>query len=257
VRFADDAEHVEALAEAARCLALLERDMSHAAAMVAEGEARAKLLGCQSWALTDARGRLQRHLGELDQADENFAHSALLARAARQAYAEMQPLIGRFEVAFDSGRYDRALDHAEALWQLAAKTREGSEGPYAALLLALARMALSRDPTSGALEEALEEVRRVDAKHRLIYGLTRAALLACERKDPERAIAWASEALDIARLLERSSEIVLSLVALSRAYAQRGDLARSEGARTALDAGVVEKASSHARRIFEQRKEEE
>jgi len=69
VRSAEGADHVEALAEAARCLGLLERDLSHAEAMVSEAKVRAKQLGYASAILKDADGLLQLHLGELDAAD--------------------------------------------------------------------------------------------------------------------------------------------------------------------------------------------
>ena len=64
-------------------------------------------------------------------------------------------------------------------------------------------------------------LRAADAKHRLAYTLTRAALLDVERDRPQNAIARASEALGYAEALDRATEIVLAHAALARARESR------------------------------------
>ena len=93
--------------------------------------------------------------------------------------------------------------------------REGSERPFARALDALCHYALADDPLP--LDSALTELRAADAKQRLAYTLTRAALLDVERQRPDAAAARASEALGYAEALDRATEIVLAHAALARA----------------------------------------
>lgn len=76
----------------------------------------------------------------------------------------------------------------------------------------------------------------VDAKHRLAYGLTRAALLDLDRGRIDRAIERAREAAACAQVLERSTDIVLAHVALAAAHRARGD-----GASAASHLDVIER----------------
>ena len=66
-------------------------------------------------------------------------------------------------------------------------------------------------------------LRIADAKHRLAYILTRAALLDCERGRVESATRRAIEALGYATLLERATEMLIANAVLSRDSAARGD----------------------------------
>ena len=68
-------------------------------------------------------------------------------------------------------------------------------------------------------------LRAADAKHRLAYTLTRAALLDVERQRPKDAIARATEALGYAEALSRATEIVLAHAVLARARQAVADAA--------------------------------
>src|SRR5690606_5617535 len=74
------------------------------------------------------------------------------------------------------------------------------------------------DGTAAALHAALEELRIVDAKHRLAYTLTRAALIDLDRRRLDAAVARAAEALEYAEALGRPTEIMLAHFALAKAY---------------------------------------
>jgi hypothetical protein len=99
--------------------------------------------------------------------------------------------------------------------------RYGSEGPFARALDALCGHAVGEPETS--LEGALEELRGVDAKYRLAYTLTRAALLDLERDHHVSAIRRATEALQYACLLERNTEMILAHLVLAQGYRARAD----------------------------------
>jgi hypothetical protein len=114
---------------------------------------------------------------------------------------------------FERGRPEAARAHCKTLIELGDKLREGSERPFAHALDALCHYALADD--AAPLEAALKDLRAADAKHRLAYTLTRAALLDVERQRPENAIARASEALGYAEALDRATEIVLAHAALA------------------------------------------
>jgi tetratricopeptide (TPR) repeat protein len=250
VRTGEGADHVEALAEAARCLGLLERDLGHAEAMLSEAKVRAKQLGYESSALEEADGLLRQHCGELDAADAAFERARLQARGASRRYAEIQALMNRVQLNLDAERFEHALELARETQELADKTRDGSEGPFARVLVALAQLARGEGKLA-ALHEALSELRLADAKHRLTYGLSRAALLHNQRAQPDEARAMAEEALGIARFLERPSDVVLALVELAKAQHAQGDRAGYEHSRSQLEAGVTSKLSAHAQHARE------
>jgi DNA-binding SARP family transcriptional activator len=74
-RAADDKERVVAMAEAARCLALLERDLPQAEALLLESGALSARLGLEPAAIPDATGMLRLHEGRLDEAAQLFEQS--------------------------------------------------------------------------------------------------------------------------------------------------------------------------------------
>src|SRR5262249_28083997 len=156
------------------CLGLLERDLSHAEAMLAEASARAKQRGYTSSTLQAADGLLRLQRGDDDAADALFEGARTQARAASERFHEIQALLSRVQLNFDAGRPALALELGLAAEQLADKTRDGSEGPFARVLVALALLGLGQGD-AGALERALDELRVADAKYRMTYGLSRAA----------------------------------------------------------------------------------
>jgi hypothetical protein len=222
-RGAGDEEHIVGIAEAARCLAMLERDLTHADAMLMEAQALASRKNLSHHAIPGALGMLRFHENRVDEAAELFKEARTLARAAGDRLAEFQAHEYLAMMEIERGRYDAARVHCAALIDLGERVREGSERPFAYALDALCEYAIADD--AGPLETALVQLRAADAKHRLAFTLTRAARLDLERRRPEAAIARASEALACAEALERPSEIVLAHVVLAEARRATSDLA--------------------------------
>jgi hypothetical protein len=83
------------------------------------------------------------------------------------------------------------------------------------------------DDEPAGLDAALGDLRIADAKHRLAYILTRAALVDCERGRFAAAKARATEALGYATLLERNTEMLIANAVLAHDCRVQGD---SEGA---------------------------
>ena len=222
-RGSNDEEHVAGMAEAARCLAMLERDLTHADAMLMEAQALAARKGMRHNAIPAALGMLRFHENKLDESVELFKEARTLARARGDRLDEFQANEYLAMIDFERGRPEAARTHCKVLIELGDKLREGSEGPFAHALDALCHYAITDD--AAPLESALGELRAADAKQRLAYTLTRAALLDVERNRPRDAITRASEALGYAEALDRATEIVLAHAALARARQAVADTA--------------------------------
>jgi DNA-binding SARP family transcriptional activator len=222
-RSGGDEEHIVGIAEAARCLAMLERDLTHADAMLMEAQALAARKGMTHNAIPAALGMLRFHENKLDESVELFKEARTLARAHGSRLDEFQANEYLAMIDFERGRPEAARAHCKALVELGDKLRDGSERPFAHALDALCHYALADD--SAPLEAALIDLRAADAKHRLAYTLTRAALLDVERQRPQDAITRASEALGYAEALDRATEIVLAHAVLARARKAVADTA--------------------------------
>jgi hypothetical protein len=109
---------------------------------------------------------------------------------------------------------------------LGGKLREGSEEPFARALLGLCNYAIDDEPEG--MDAALTDLRIADAKHRLAYILTRAAVLDCERGRINSAVDRATEALQYATLLERATEMLIANAVLSHAATKSGDQQAAE-----------------------------
>jgi predicted ATPase len=222
-RSGNDEEHVAGMAEAARCLAMLERDLTHADAMLMEAKALATRKGMTHNAIPAALGMLRFHENKLDESIELFKEARTLARSRGDRLDEFQANEYLAMIDLERGRPEAARVHCKTLIELGDKLREGSERPFAHALDALCRYALEDD--AAPLESALADLRAADAKQRLAYTLTRAALLDVDRNRPRDALARASEALGHAEALDRPTEIVLAHAALARAHKAIADAA--------------------------------
>jgi hypothetical protein len=160
---------------------------------------------------------LRQHQGSLAEAAELFEESRLEARREGDAMGEFQALEHQVVLRQQQGDWAGACRLAVELDALGGKLREGSEAPFARALVALSRHALGEAGAEDALEAALEELRRADAKLRLAHALTRAARLDLERGRPGRARARAAEARGAAEALARPTEALLAKVTLVRA----------------------------------------
>jgi tetratricopeptide (TPR) repeat protein len=222
-RGAGDEEHIVGMAEAARCLAMLERDLAQADAMLMEAQALATRRRMSHHAISAALGMLRFHENRLDEAAELFKEARTLARSSGDRLSEFQAHEYLAMMEIERGRFETARPHCTTLIELGERLREGSERPFAYALDALCEYALADDSTP--LETALVQLRAADAKHRLAFTLTRAGRLDLERRRPDAAIARATEALTCAEALDRPSEIVLAHVVLAEAQRSLNDLA--------------------------------
>jgi DNA-binding SARP family transcriptional activator len=222
-RSADDRERVVAMAEAARCLAMLERDLGQAEALALEAKALAQRLGIEPDAIPDATGMLRLHQGEADEAAHLFGRARAVARRDGDRAGEFFALEHLVALEIQRGRFADAQALCADLIGLGEKLRDGSEAHFARALDAVCRAAGGDAAAEADLESALAGLRLADAKHRLAFTLTCAAELDIERGSVDRAQARVDEALHVANVLERPSDCALALALLARIAGIRQD----------------------------------
>ncbi|MDI5985428.1 BTAD domain-containing putative transcriptional regulator [Halomonas sp. M4R5S39] len=220
-RSADDHDQVVAMAETAKCLAMLERDLDQAAAMLAQARALATQRRISHPAIPMALGLLAWHDSRLAEADEHFKNARTLCKATGDRLGEFQANEYLMMIDVESSRFAAARSRCATLMEIGERLRDGSEAPFARAAQAFCRYALDDD--ASPLEESLPALRHADAKHRLSYLLTQAALLDLARGRPAAARSRAEEALAHAQTLERATEQLLAHYVLAEAHRAAGD----------------------------------
>jgi len=248
-RSADEKERVVAMAEAARCLTLLERDLGQAEAFALEaGELARRVGGSEPNAIADALGMLRLHQGAEDEAAALFERARMAARRDGDRANEFLALEHLAVLELRRGSYGRAETLCAELAELAGRLRQdGSESPFAQVLCALCRHARHDATAEATLAGALAALEAADAKHRLAIALLIAAEIDLAAGRAAEAGARASMALRLATLLDLPSEIACAHATLARAATACGDAAERERQVAALRAMPRRALSAHAR----------
>jgi DNA-binding SARP family transcriptional activator len=222
-RLADPRERATALADAARCLVVVERDLTEAEAFVLEAEEAVALEPeSRPSVLPLARGVLSLHRGELERAHDSLVlarHSALRDGDRIVEFLALENLV---DLELIRGNLRVAQPLAEELVALGDRVRSGSEAPFARAMLALVRYTAGATEGPAELDQALEALRLEDAKQRYSHLLARAADVERSRGAWPTAVAHAQEALRLAELMERHSEAAIALSVLVAADAASG-----------------------------------
>jgi len=251
-RGASDEEHILGMAETAKCLALLERDLPQADAMLMEARALAQRKRVNATAIPGASGILRYYEGRLDEAEELLQDARTQCKAQGERINEFQANEYLLMIALERQDLDAAEQHSVALLTLGQKLPEGSELPFAKAVQALLKYALQGQTVE--LDEGLRSLRDVDAKHRLSYILNRTAMFNIERGEFESAVFHASEALACTELLARDSEMLLARTTLAQAYKELDRDAQYREQLTAissmLSTGVAQWARSRAEALL-------
>lgn len=205
-------QNIIGLAETAKCLVMLERDLPQADAMLMEAQALADRKHIHHHSILIGRGLLRMHEDRLDEATELFLEARTLSKAAGDHISEFQANENLVLIAWYQGDCDRALALCKPLRELACKIREGSEEPLSRALYGLC--IYHNSDNHEVLDQAIEDLRIVDAKYRLAYAQSRAAIIDLERGRFDSARTRALEALACAELLQRPTEMLIAHVAL-------------------------------------------
>ncbi len=256
-RGASDEEHIVGMAQTAKCLALLERDLPQADAMLMEASALAQRKRVNTTAIPVASGILRYYEGRLDQAEELLQEARTACKAQGERINEYQANEYLLMIALERDELDAAQQHCSALLAIGEKLPEGSELPFARTVQALLHYAL--EGQTGALDDGLRSLREMDAKHRLSYVLNRISLLDIRRGEFESAVFHASEALACTELLGRASEMILARTALAQAYSALGrdDQCQEQlvAIKSMLSSGVAQWARARAESFLKQEEE--
>lgn len=221
-----DHDQIIGMAVTAKCLAMLERDLPQADAMLMEAESLAARQRIRHHAIPAGLGMLRFYENRLDEAEELLKEARTLCKSAGDRINEYQANEYLVMIDIQRGLFADARSRCEELLAIGSKLRAGSEAPFAYSLHGLCMYAL--DDEAGPLDAALVDLRIADAKHRLAYVLTRAALLDYERGRLDAAISRANEALTYAELLERRTETMLAHVVLGLGHQAADRYARAK-----------------------------
>jgi DNA-binding SARP family transcriptional activator len=222
-RGTDDQDRAVGIAEAARCLVILERDIAQAEALLLEARALTERSGQATWAVFDGLGLLRLHAGELHEARSSFEKAWTLAKKAGNRLQEFAALEHLVAASVHLRDEDEACRYAKDLAVIGEKLRDGSERPLGRAMLAICRYRKDKADYRPALEDALQSLREVDAKQRLAFVLTQAALVESARGQLDIASARAEEAVELGKILEQPSEMALARSVLLRIARDRGD----------------------------------
>lgn len=233
-RSTDVRERVVAMAEAARYLTMLERQLPLAEALALEADALARRLEIEPDAIADAKGMLRAHQGAFEEADALFRRARLLARRDGDRVNEYLALEHLVTLQVERGHMAYCEAAGAELLALAGRMREGSELPFAQALCALGGLARQQPGASRAFEEALAALRRAESKHRLAFICSSAARLLLEQEEVLGARRLAEEALAAATAIGRPSDMAVALAILVRAGGG-ADPAEREALRDRLD----------------------
>jgi DNA-binding SARP family transcriptional activator/tetratricopeptide (TPR) repeat protein len=213
-RAADDITRARQLANTARCLLELETEIGRSRALIAEASAIAVPLGLELCELHWARGLLERWDGNEDQAVSSLSRALDLARRDKDRWREYKCLTWLAMLERERGRYADMHARCAELETVAARLGE-DETPFVKTLRALAGLATEEDSADDALASALTRLRAVDDKSYLAYALNGAAHLYRQAGRIRQARLCASEALTVATVMRRHSEIAIARALLA------------------------------------------
>ncbi len=245
-RQADPATAVRALASTARCLAFIERDMPRALQLAAEADQIARAHQLTLYEVPWALGLMHHYTGELELAVDEQQRALRFNEVAHDHFAESSCLSELAAIELERRHFAEARRWAARAVAVVQRIGEGSEGPFAGAVDALARYGAG-ELAASEVERALTVLRDVDAQAMLSYAYNTLAELELERGRPDAASAAARRALAAAQIVERKSEMALSLALLGEIAAAAGDHSEAARLHAALQPLVDEGAALSAR----------
>ncbi|MDX5432183.1 MAG: hypothetical protein LPK20_01255 [Halomonas sp.] len=254
MRCAEGREQIIAMAETARCLAMLERDLDQATELLAQAREEAIRQRIAHPAIPLAQGLLSLHEDRFDAAEAYFKEARTLCTAMGDRLGEFQAQETLLLMDMERDDYPRAQERCLQLRELGERLRDGSEAPYAAAAEALCRYAREDDP--GPFGVALVTLRHADARHRLAVLLLQAARLDLTRGRIESTRQRAAESLEHAKVLERRTEQLLAHALLAEAARRLGDTAEWQHHALAAEALAQAPVAGWARRRWQALREQ-
>lgn len=226
------------LANSARCLVELGRDIAQAREMVAEARSLANSAGEHEIEVRWCAGLLHNWDGESDAAVREIEAAIALATRAEDRWRQCKCLGWVAMIELERRRPKQAMARAAALKLAASQLAEGADEPFALAIDALARQMSGDD--KAPLETAIRMLRVADDKSRLACVLNLAAAARFECKQFRSARIFAVDALAMAESIGDVTESVVAQAMLARVDTALGELRRAcqalEQLRPALEA---------------------
>jgi class 3 adenylate cyclase/tetratricopeptide (TPR) repeat protein len=223
-RSSDPATHCRQVANTARCLLEVEREIPRAFAMLRDAESQASALGLCFTELQWARAHAARWQGDLDGAHAMMADAYELARAQEMGWRESGCLLWLAIIDLERGNFGATKAYCERLSELAVRTGQG-QAPVADALRALANLLSCEGDAWAALDRSLAALREFDDKAQLAYVLNRIADFQLAHGRVAEARIVANEALANALAVRHTTEIIVARAILGRALGAEGERA--------------------------------
>ncbi len=249
-RGGSDKDHIVGMAEASKCLALLERDLSQADAMIMEASELARRSDFSCTAIPITLGILRYYESRFDEARDYLEEARAACKARGDRINEFMANEFLTMVQIEAGNFPQAAEHCEDLLALGERLREGSELPLALALTGLCRYALEGEQTQ--LQDGLDQLQALDAKQRRTWVLNRAAMIDLVRGQAALAGKRAEIALELSRTMERPSEILLAAVNLACSDTHPPGVVPADLVENLLQRPVAEWARDRARQYLQQ-----
>jgi DNA-binding SARP family transcriptional activator/tetratricopeptide (TPR) repeat protein len=217
------------LANSARCLVELGRDIGRARELVVEASTLAKSAGVHEVEVRWCRGLLLHWDGHLDLAVREIDAAIVLATAAEDRWRQCKCLATVAMIELERGRPQQAIARATELKLAANRLGEAADAPLAQAIEALARQMTGEETSQ--LDVAIVKLRAADDKSRLACVLNLAATIQLEQKNFKVAGTFAADALAMAESIGEVNEAVAAQATLVQVAVALGD---AEGARLML-----------------------
>lgn len=214
-----------ALAHAAQCLAMLERDIEKAESLVAEARSALGPYQTAPFELTLAEGLILQYRGDTAAGLERLARASDAAQEQGAiwlfAVCQLRQAIGELQRGFP----DRTIEHCGKLQGVIDRLGEASEGTFSAIIAAAARRELDPHASDFDFDQALAALEAMDAKVYLAEAYCIVAEADLFVLDETAAQRHALQALRMAEQSSRATYIVWSRALLARIQREQGDLA--------------------------------
>jgi DNA-binding SARP family transcriptional activator/tetratricopeptide (TPR) repeat protein len=244
-------DSVYALAHAAQCLALLERDIEKAEALIAQAHELIGPYDSGPFELTLAEGLVLHYRGDTARGLETLERASEIAEQQGEFWLLAVCLLRLAVAEFQRGAPDRTLYHCQRLNDIAGRIGEASEGLLGNIVAAAARRV--QEPVGSAFDfdAALHALTVMDAKVFLAEAYCVVAESDTYAGDTNAARKHAQLALNAAEAMNRSTYIVWSRAILARLAREQGELTEAreliDSALTLLKSG--DRPSAYAHRL--------
>ncbi len=256
--FGDPERVVWAVAETARCLSMLERDINKAEQLAQEASTLEAALDTVNkvYEIHMAFGLINHFKGDLDEACRQLEKALRLSRQKGGHWWECYCHLRLPMIELERGRPEEALQLCRIIKPVAMRIKDGSEGPFTEALEALALLQLQGGKQKSAVDDAIEKLRKADSKWMVFYIQSFVGKILLDNGELEEARRRAEEALVAAEAVDNKSAIAIARSILAQIVFKqnRKDEAGEIFRAIRADTNDESKISARARREIEKTK---